>query len=163
MIFNLIHCRSDSAVFQNVFNMMGKEVAQSDGTDLSCLIQFLHCSPCLFIQLPPFFISRFRQRPVDQIQIQIVSSQIIEGTLKCTFYIFISHLVFPQLACDKKLSPGNPALPDRFRKICLGPIERRRIKIPVSCSDSGADHVRTLSVRSFVSPECYGRYLHTIV
>jgi hypothetical protein len=78
-------------------------VADTDGTDFPFLVCFLHCTVCTAV---------IAKRLVDQIQIQIIQSQIVKGSLDRLLCSFIAVVLYPELCCDEQFFSCYAALFD---------------------------------------------------
>ena len=91
---------------------MGKEVADADGADSFCVVEFFKGLPGAGVELLPVMVMPFGNGPGDQIQIQITNIQLLHGLLKISHGGIIALVGVPYLAGDKKLLSGDAALPD---------------------------------------------------
>ena len=142
---------------------MWQIIADTNCFYLSCFIQLFHSTPGINIQLFPVFISYFRKRPVDQIEIQIIRLKILKSSFKSLFYLRISHLRFPCFGRNKKFFSWYFAFFDCRSKIWFRSIKGCCIKTTISCFDRRFDHSLTLVLRSLIGSESYARNLHSVV
>ena len=112
MNFELISNRLDSGIGDDVINLFGVEIADSDGLCQTSINQFFHCLPCVdqikigvhWFTSCVFWEQLVRRRitngPVDQIQIQVAQVELFQSVLKgATNFLGIMEAV-PQLAGD---------------------------------------------------------------
>ena len=60
------------------------EVADTDGAKLTVLISTLESAPGLCVDLLPVGGNLFNAGPVDQVQIQVIQSQVFQGSVNCS-------------------------------------------------------------------------------
>jgi hypothetical protein len=76
-----------------------------------------------------------RERPMHEIQIEIVEAQITKGLLACGDDVVFAVFVVPQLGRDPQVLPPNPGIGNRlqrFADVLFVPIDRGAVKVPVS-------------------------------
>ena len=84
--------------------MMRHEVAEADGTNPSSLIQLLHRTPRIGIDLCRTVTELLLIcRPVNQIQVEIVKAETVETRLKRRLRLLISPVRVPELARHEQL------------------------------------------------------------
>jgi hypothetical protein len=76
-----------------------------------------------------------RERPMYEIEIEIVETQITKGLLACGDDVALTVFVVPQLGCDPQVVLPNPGIENRLQRLAdevLVPIDRGAVEMPVS-------------------------------
>ena len=108
---------------EQVAEPVGQEVAHSDGSDLPGPEQLLHGPPASVV-VPVGH--------VDQVQVQVVRPQVLQGLVKGAHGLVVSRVLDPDLGGEEQLLPGDPALPDGLADRPLVAVAGRRVDQAVS-------------------------------
>ena len=134
---------------------VGVEAAHADGPDLPLLTQLRHGPP------GPVVVA---QGLVDQIQVQVVQTQPVQGGLETPLSPLIAGIGDPQLGGDEQLLPGEAALPHRLAHRLLVAVGGRRVDEAVAHVDGVPHRPLTLGrVLDLIGAEAQLRHLHAVV
>jgi len=103
MGFDLIYCGFHVAARNQVLKLRPFEIAHADGLDSALMIEFLHGLPGAF---------DIASRPMNQVEVQIIRPQLIEGSLKSLLCRFVPHVGLPQFRGDKEFFTFDSTLFD---------------------------------------------------
>lgn len=112
MEFHLVDHGFDFRNHQRL-QMVGQEVAHPDGARLSCFVKVGHGPPGFQIDLLPVGKLFGVGRPVDQVQIQVIQPQCLQGLVTGGQGGPIAPVCVPHLAGDKHLLPGQAPVSHR--------------------------------------------------
>jgi hypothetical protein len=90
---------------------MGKEIADADGAYGSLPIQVLKYLPGFAYPRRPFRFMPWADRPMDQIEIEIVGTKPPAASFECTQDLVVALVIVPELARDEEASTIDAAFP----------------------------------------------------
>ena len=132
----LIYRRNDICRLQQRLQMVGKEVRDADGFDAACPVQLFQGLPCVAVDLLPVIpVNQIIGRPVNEIQVQIFQSQVLQGLFKGCHGPVISPVRLPDLSGDKDFFPGDPAVADAGAYAGFIPVKGRSVDMAVARPD----------------------------
>ena len=101
---NLIDHGPDLLVHAQVYQPLRGEVAHPDGPDRALPVQPLHSPPGAVV---------VSEGLVNQVQVDVVQPQLLQGTVKGLERSIIPGVLHPQLGGDEPLIPGHPGTAER--------------------------------------------------
>ncbi|CAI2540320.1 Uncharacterised protein [Serratia ficaria] len=99
--FNLVYRRDHFIECDKVSQSVRMEIADANGANFACLLQFFHCTPC------PMDIA---VRLVNQVQVNVIKLQPIQGAFELCFSAFVIGILQPQLGRYKEFVPCDTGL-----------------------------------------------------
>ena len=101
MQLHLVDHGLDAGVAGQVGEPFRVEVAHANGANFACLVQLFHGAPGAVVVAKGL---------VDEIQVQIIQPQLVQGGLERLLGVFIAGVLNPQLGGDEQLLPGDARL-----------------------------------------------------
>jgi len=99
--FNLVYRRGNLVEGDKVGQSVWMEVADANGANFACLMQFFHGSPC------PMDIT---VRLVNQVQVNVIKLQPIQGAFELCFSTFVMGILQPQFGRYKEFATCDTGL-----------------------------------------------------
>lgn len=103
--FDLVNCRNHFVINDEVYKPIRIEVADTDGFDAAISIQLLH--------RPPRAVN-VAVGLVDQIQVEVIQSQLVQRPLESLLGAFVTSILNPEFGGDENLVSRHATLLDGF-------------------------------------------------
>ena len=92
-----------------------QKIAHTNGTHAAVGIELFEGSPSVEVALSPVGIMRWRCRPVNQVQINVIEPQAFERRVEGTQRVVVTRLGGPHFCCYPQLAAVDAAGGIRFR------------------------------------------------
>src|SRR5256712_10987396 len=156
MELDLVHGRCDRSRRKHFFQMADRVVAHADRP-----------SEAFFVELRerlPRLVAKARYRPVDQVQIDVVESQLAATPFERSQRGLVPVIAVPEFRCDDNLVPRNSTLPDCRADVPFVRIHFRGVDQAVPDLEGGGDGVPgLLARRGLPDAEAQDRHLVSVV
>src|SRR5690554_1565759 len=157
MQLDLVDRRRDTGLGDDTLQVVLSEVTHPDRPHQTILAKFQHRLKSLHVLIDS------RQWPVDQVQVDVVETQVRAGLLE-TLHRFVETMVTTgQLRGDKDLLTRNTGAPDRLPHLALILIVEGGIKQPISALQRRHNRVDPVIASELVGAEPERRQLVSIV
>ena len=107
---HLVHRRQGLHLGQEFSQQLRRHVADADRTDLARLFGLFQCPPGA---------CHIAVGLVEQVKVQIIRTQILQGRFDPLLCRFIAVVLQPELTGEENLFPGNAAVFDGFAHVAL--------------------------------------------
>ena len=135
MAFHLIHRGNHVGVLEQRFDVMDVIVAHADGTGAALFVELLHLFPHAEVTVV------FTDRPVDQIEIDVIGAQALQRCGKGSLFVFGADFVVPELGGDPDLVARNAAVLNGAADRCFVAIDRCGVDVAIACVQRPAHRI----------------------
>src|SRR3989449_10223924 len=156
MELDLVHGRCDRPRRKHFRQMADRVVAHADRPSEAFYVELRERLPRL--------VAKARYRPVDQVQIDVVESQLAATPFERSQRGLVPVIAVPELRCDENPVPRNSTLPDCRADVPFVRVHFRGVDQAVPDLEGGGDGVPgLLARRGLPDAEAQDRHLVSVV